>query len=165
MVWPHEALLQRLRFGKWSSGMDRLRLMVRNSFSYFGTAGLQALEELVDVLPDFGSAGEAAPVHADQADQTEALVDGNNVVLVGSSDAIDEEGLNVGLHRLQRGMLRGYLGPGFEAQERLDGSRGAGIHGHHPAACSVVVEEGQVDGDHEGFPLQVRHLEIGESAD
>src|SRR5258705_464534 len=67
--------------------MDRLRLTVRNRLSYFGAAGLQAQEELVDMLPDFGSAGEAAPVHADQADEVEALIDGNDVVLVSGTGA------------------------------------------------------------------------------
>ena len=140
-----------------------LRLLASVALSYFTAASLQTGEELVDVLPDFGSSGEAAPMQADETDEMKTFVDGYDVVLGRRADAIDEEGFDIGFHRLERGMLGRDLGPGFQAEQRFNGAGGAGVHGHHPAFRGVVVEEGQVDGDHERFPLQIRHLEVGES--
>src|SRR5258705_13101920 len=96
---------------KWSSGMDRFRLLVRDRLSYFGAAGFQAQEEFVDMLPDFGSAGGSTPGHADESYELEGLVDGNDVGRVVGSDPGDEKRFDVGPHGLRGGMLRVYLPP------------------------------------------------------
>lgn len=144
--------------------MGGLRLLASVALSYFIAASFQTREELIDVLPDFGSSGEAAPMQADETDEMETFVDGYDVVLGRRADAIDEKGFDIGFHRLEREMLGRDLGPGFQTEQRLNGAGGTGVHGHHPTFCGVVVEEGKVDGNHERFPLQVRHLKVGESA-
>jgi hypothetical protein len=95
--------------------MDGLRLFVCNRLFYLRATGSEVREELVNMLPHFGSARETAPVHADKSYEMEALVDRNNVILVGSAHAVDKESLHVGFHFLEGEMLGSNLSPGFEA--------------------------------------------------
>src|ERR1700733_1670431 len=83
---------------KCSSGMG--------TFPYFDDACLQVGEEVVDFLPHFRSAREPTPVHADQAHQPIALIDRSDVVLCRCAHAVDQKGLDIGLHLLQSRMLR-----------------------------------------------------------
>ena len=73
------------------------------------------IEELLDLLPNLGPAGETAPVHPNQSNQAIALIDGNDEILGGRANPIDQKGFDVRLHRLQRFVLRYDLFPGFEA--------------------------------------------------
>src|ERR1700732_1975860 len=91
---------------KRSSGIDGL--------SYIHATGLQVVEELLNLFPDFGSTREPAPVHANQSNQAITLINRDDEILCRCSDAVDQEGLNIRLHLLKCGMLRGDLCPGFE---------------------------------------------------
>src|SRR6266478_5913502 len=85
----------------------------------------QLREELPDALPDFLAAGEPAPAAPEDADQAIALVDGNEIVLAGSADAVHQERLHV---RLQlQGIGAGDLFPGVERDERLRSARRPGV--------------------------------------
>src|SRR5580658_8815130 len=61
---------------------------------------LQFVEEVADLLPDFGSAGKASPVDANQANQLVALVDWEDEVLRRGnapdvSNPVDEQRLDI----------------------------------------------------------------------
>ena len=63
-------------------------------------------EEAAHLCPDFGAAGKAFPVGANQAYELVALVDGRNVILGVShamrmADAIDEQGFDVRLQLMR----------------------------------------------------------------
>jgi hypothetical protein len=58
-------------------------------------------------------------VHPDQADELVAAVDGNDPVVVRAAGAIDEQGLDIGLHLLEHGVPRDDLVPRVELEQRL----------------------------------------------
>src|SRR5271156_3635040 len=74
---------------------------------YLNASRLQISEEVVDLLPHLCPPGEPTPVHADQADQPIALIDRSDVVLCRRAHTVDQKGLDIRLHLLQSGMLRG----------------------------------------------------------
>src|SRR5271155_3222990 len=76
---------------------------------YLNASRLQLGEEVVDFLPYLRPPGEPTPVHADQADQPIALIDRSDEVLCRRTHAVDQKGLDIRLHLLQSGMLRGDL--------------------------------------------------------
>src|SRR5579864_8657408 len=60
----------------------------------------ESRKESCDLLPHLTSAGESAPVHADQADEFVALINRNQVVFAprtfaGRADSIDQQRLHI----------------------------------------------------------------------
>src|SRR5207244_6576990 len=105
----------------------------------------QLREEALDLLPDLGAAGEAAPAHAHQAYQPVALVDGNDEVLARVADPVDQQRLHVGLELGQDRVGSLQLAPGVEAELGLGGAGRARVEGHHAARRRAVREEGEAD--------------------
>src|SRR5579863_5461478 len=67
-------------------------------------AGAEISEEAIDLVPDFGAAGEPFPVGAEETDEAVTLIDGSDIVSGGiarAADAIDEQGLDIGVHLIQ----------------------------------------------------------------
>src|SRR3981081_695797 len=63
-------------------------------------------EDSADLLPDFGSAGNPAPVSTNQAHQFVTLVDGKQIILRSSKSAdmsnpVHEQSFNISFHFLQ----------------------------------------------------------------
>src|SRR5271166_458606 len=79
----------------------------------------QFLEEVRNLLPDFCTAGEPFPVQANQADQLEALIDGQDVVLrrgksTGMSDTVYQKSFDVRFHGVDVRIVARDLRPGFQ---------------------------------------------------
>src|SRR5271154_3280591 len=80
---------------------------------------LEIGEELRHFLPDLSSSRQSAPVAANQADQLEAFVDGNDVIFrvrkaPGVAEAVDEQRFDVRLHFAEGRIFRGDVFPRIE---------------------------------------------------
>src|SRR6266566_676100 len=95
-------------------------------------AAAQVGEEGLDRLPHLAAAGKAPPAHADDADEPEALVDRRDEVVVRPSraraaNAVDQEGLDVGLELAQDRVGRLQRLPALQRQQRLGRAGGARV--------------------------------------
>ena len=63
-------------------------------------------EEAVDLPPHLRPAGEPVPVGAKHADEAEALIDGSAEIEAIAREAVDEQGLDIGLELLRSTGLR-----------------------------------------------------------
>src|SRR5271155_1761790 len=134
---------------------------------YYGGPLLQFVEEVADLLPDFGSAGKAAPVDANQADQLVALVDWEDEVLrrgdpARVSNPVDEQGFDIGLHFLQYRIGVLDVLPGLKREKRLGCAGGAGIKGDHPCIRRAAEKESHADRHHQALPLAVGEMKVGQ---
>src|ERR1700683_4195140 len=130
----------------------------------------QAAEEFAQFLPDFGAAGKAFPVHANESHELVAFVDGKQVVVgggvsTGVAEAVDEQAFDVGFHFIQNRIARDDVVPGFEREQRLGCAGRAGIERDYAVLKTAAKKKRHVDGDHQGVPLGVVEIECGSGAD
>src|SRR5271156_130790 len=132
--------------------------------------GPQLAEEFLDLLPDFRAAAKALPVRANQTNELVAFIDGHDRVDGGPgsawmADAIHQQRFDVRLHLIQRRIFPRNFIPAFERQKRFGSARGARIKRGDSAFRRAMVEKRHVDRNPHGFPLRIRHLEVGKPAD
>ena len=81
---------------------------------------------------------------------------------MGVADAVDEQGLDIGPQLAEDRVLLDDLGPGVEREERLHGSRRAGVEWNNSAFDARMEEKRHVNRNEQVFPLRVRHLEVSQ---
>jgi hypothetical protein len=104
-------------------------------------------------------------MQTNEADEMKARVNRRQQVLRVAADAIDQESLDIWFHGLQEGILRANLFPRLEAEQGLCSARGTGVHGAYFARSGVLAEEGEIDGNHQRLPLQIRYCKLSEPYD
>ena len=105
-------------------------------------------------------------MHANQAHQLVAFVDGKQVVLgrgisAGIAEPVDQQPFHIGFHFVQNRVARHNVVPGFQRQQRFGRTRGAGIKRDDAILKAALEKEGHVDGDHQAVPLGVAEIEAG----
>jgi hypothetical protein len=82
---------------------------------------------------------------ADDADKTEALVDGSAVIARRADETVDEQGFDIGLKLMEYRVALDDGIPILEVERRFHGSAGAGILRNHPSGSTVMDEDQQND--------------------
>ena len=80
-------------------------------------------------LPHILTAGKAAPLRTNEADESITLVDRHEIITVRRRGAIDEQRFDLIFHFRQHGIFIGYFVPGFEVEQGLDAARGTRVEG------------------------------------
>ena len=132
----------------------------------FRLAMRQAGEEFAQLRPHFCSAGEAFPVHANQADQLVAFVDGEQVVLgggvsAGIAQAVDQQAFHVGFHFVQNRIALDNVVPGFQRQQRFGRARRAGIERDDAILQAVRKKKAMLMGTIRPFHSASVRLKLG----
>src|SRR6516164_6462866 len=122
----------------------------------------QVRKKAVDFVPDFLSAGQTAPMHADRSDQLVTLIDRRDEIISCLPRTVDQYRFNVRLQFLQGRILAYQCFPRIEWKERFGGARGTWIIRHHFFSRRTVKEEGEVDRQREILPIGISHCKVGQ---
>src|ERR1700730_6506420 len=125
----------------------------------------QSLEEASNLLPDFGSAGQPAPVSTNQAHQFVTLVDVKQIILRSSKSAdmsnpVHEQSFNISFHFLQHRISILNVRPSLERQQRLGRPSRTWIQSDDPFIWCTTEEKSHADGNHQAVPLGLGETKI-----
>src|ERR1051326_3296767 len=104
-------------------------------------------EETIYLPPDLRAARKAAPVHSDEADEFEALVNRRDVVFARAAHAVDEQRFRVRLQLFEHGVGAHKVFPRVEREQRLGRARRTRIESNDLPRVAAAVEEGHAGGE------------------
>src|SRR5271170_7786622 len=126
---------------------------------------LQPAKKLAKLAPNFRAARKPPPMRADQTHQLVAFIDGREVILrrarpARRANTVCQQGYDVRFHFAQHRICLRDVIPCVEWQQRFDRPRRTRIKSNHFSVRAAVKKESHLDGNHQTFPLAVRHLKI-----